>query len=389
MTQPAKDSGRTANRPRWLGYAQLGLIIVVVLAALYLARAPARVPIESPAELAAKDVRPTVRVIHPTPTEHALTVRLTGNVTIETSISIAAEVGGRVTWVSPNFRPGGVLEADESVVRLDSEERRLRMESARLAVLAAEAALAIETERAEAAARLFSGGRRPGVDDLEWVGRATAVTQAEARLQRARIGLELIELQIAKMEISVPFASRVIATDVGVGELVGLGVPLGTVYRTGALQVTAPIDPRHLQYLAPIVGRTAHVTTRSGTYAAEVERVSAQVDTRSRLVTVFLTFSGEEAPDSLPLPGSFAEAAITGPAYENVYVLPEAALQEHDSVWVVSADVLESVTPRILGRTADGWVVAAFPTGQGVVVGGLPRARDGLAVSVTDAAALP
>ena len=183
-----------------------------------------QVPRESPSELAADDVRPTVRVIHPTATEHALTVRLTGNVTIETNISVASEVGGRVIWVSPNFRPGGVLAAGQTVVRLDSEELQLQMKSARL----------------------------------------------------------------AKTEITVPFASRVTATDVGIGELVVPVVPLGTVYRVGALQVNAPIDPRHLQYLAPIIRRTARVVTQSGTYAAEVERVSAQIDSQSRLATVYV-----------------------------------------------------------------------------------------------------
>ena len=42
--------------------------------------------------------------------------------------------------------------------------------------------------------------------------------------------------------------------------------------------------------------------------------------------------------------------------------------------------------PNTLGRTEVGWVVDVFDAAEGVVVGTLPGAVDGLAVSVTGAA---
>jgi hypothetical protein len=101
---------------------------------------------------------------------------------------------------------------------------------------------------------------------------------------------------------------------------------------------------------------------------------------------VFLKFAADADPDSLPAPGTFVEVAIEGPVYEDVYVLPESVLQERESVWVVRGGLLSGFAPTTVGRTADGLVVQAFDAGEGVVVGPLPGAREGLAVALTDPA---
>ena len=62
-------------------------------------------------------------------------------------------------------------------------------------------------------------------------------------------------------------------------------------------------------------------------------------------------------------------------------MLPDAAAQASDRVWVVRDGALNSVEPRILGRIDGGWVVEAFDAGDGVVLGTLPGAREGLAVT--------
>ena len=379
MSQSQEDTN-TAAGSGWAGYAQLGIVLAVIVVALSFARAPGQGASVGGSAPVAAAAPPMVRVIDPAPTDRSLTVRVTGNVGVRASLSVSAETSGRITWISPNFRSGGSLSAGEVVVRLEQDDLTLGVEAARLAVQAAEAGVRIEAQRAAVAERLLAG-REPNVGDFEWVGRADALERARFNLERQRIFLELAERQLAKTEVAVPFASRVVSADVEIGELVSPGSGLGTVYRGSALEVTAPIDPRDLEYLSPVIGREARITTADGReFEAEVARVSAGIAPGSRLATVYLRFSGDA--DALPLPGTFVEAEITGPVRQNVYVLPNETLQEQDSVWVVSGGVLTSIAPQTVGRTADGWVVNAFDAGEGVVVGGLPRAREGLAVAV-------
>ena len=172
---------------------------------------------------------------------------------------------------------------------------------------------------------------------------------------------------------------------------VGPSSVLGIVYRTGALEVDAPIKPKELEYLAPAIGRAARVRAGGETYDAEAVRVSSIVAPKTRLASLFLTFAEHHPPDSLPRPGTFVELKIEGPSYQDVYVLPESVLQEHFSVWVVEdgvlkSFVLKSFVPQTLGHTSDGWVVEVFDAGEGLVVGTLPGASEGLAVEAKHAA---
>ena len=157
------------------------------------------------------------------------------------------------------------------------------------------------------------------------------------------------------------------------------------MFRSGALEVDAPIATKDLEYLAPAVGRPAEIRAGGRTWPAEIVRASSVVSPKTRLASIFLRFGEGSPPESLPRPGTFVEVAITGPTHDDVYVLPESAVQERGRVWVVDGGELRSFVPRQIGRAADGWVVEAFDAGEGVVVGALPGARAGLAVVATDA----
>ena len=390
MVQKSGDPDGRPGRSRWLGFVQVALILAVVAVALYLARAPERVERDAVSALSAEDSRPVVSVIHPTRTDQALTVALTGEVSLAQRARLKSEVAGRVVWVSPEFTNGGSIGANERLVGIDPTEYELRVKAAEQEVREAEARVRIARARGEENARGFAR-EYPDAEASDWVRRLPHIAKAEARLEKTRAELELARLQLARTDISLPYPARVIASRIEVGEYVGPDLAgaspfMGVVYRPKALQVEAPIEPKDLEYLNPVIGRSARVRTRGGAYDAEVVRVSSVIAPRSRLATVFLRFSEEHAPDSLPLPGTFAEIAIAGPSYEGVYVLPESVLQEQGSVWVVQEGTLRAFEPRTLGRTDEGPVVEVFDAGEGVVVGTLPGAREGLEVAVADAA---
>ena len=367
MSQESTNPDSPSRKPRWLGFAQLALIVVAVAVALYFARAPDRV--ERGPITGAAQATPVVGVVKPAATAHTLTLKLTGTVTLERKTTVVSEVVGRVVWVSPKFSNGGSLAANEVFVRIDPREYQLEVEAAKMAVRQIEAMPAVATARPEMR------------------------KMVEAQLGKARAELALAELRLARTEISLPYASRVISSDLEVGDLVGPAddvgrqSTLGVVYRPSALQVRVPIPQGDLAALAPAVGRTARVGTGMGAYAARVVRVSSVVAPRTRLAKLFLKFPESAPPDSLPLPGTFARVEVQGPERGGVYVLPESAAREDDRLWVVRNGALASLTPVNVGRGDAGWVVEAFDAGEGVVVGTLSGAREGLKVETASAPA--
>ncbi len=363
MSQESTNPDGPSRKPRWLGFAQLALIVVAVAVALYFARAPDRV--ERGPITGAAQATPVVSVVKPAATTHTLTLKLTGTVTLERKTTVVSEVVGRVVWVSPKFSNGGSLAANEVFVRIDPREYQLEVEAAKMAVRQIEAMPAAATARPEMR------------------------KMVEAQLGKARAELALAELRLARTEISLPYASRVISSDLEVGDLVGPAddvgrqSTLGVVYRPAALQVRVPIPQGDLA----AVGRTARVGTRMGAYTARVVRVSSVVAPRTRLAKLFLRFPENAPSDSLPLPGTFARVEVQGPERGGVYVLPESAAREDDRLWVVRNGALASLTPVNVGRGDAGWIVEAFDAGEGVVVGTLSGAREGLKVETASAPA--
>ena len=388
MPQQSDDS-RAARPPTW-GYLQVALILVAIVVALYFARAPDRISRDALPGATQEEARPTASVVQPVPTGQALTLELTGSVRMLQKTTVASEVTGRVEWVSPQFRNGGTLAAHESIVRIDPTEFGLRVQAAQRAVEAAEARVWMEESRGEEAARVFSR-ENPGEEASDWVRRLPSIAKAKARLKQARVELVLAKLQVERTNISLPFDSRVVNADVEVGELVGpaesvdRASSLGLVYRSGALQVEAPIEPLDLERLAPAIGRSAEIHSLGRVYTARIARVSSVVAPKTRLANLFLEFSEEHQPDSLPVPGTFVHVTISGPPHDNVFVLPEAALQERSGVWIVEDGVLREFVPQTHGHIPSGWVVEAFDAADGVVVGTVPGAREGLEVRVENA----
>lgn len=373
MAQEPTNTAGTPGERRWPGYIQLALIILVIAVALYFARAPARVD-RGPVSVSGEEAVPVVHTVQPELTEHVQKIRLTGTVTLDRKLTVVSEVVGRVIRVSPDFINGGTIPADQVFVKVDPTEYELEVQAAEMAV-------------AEAEALVQSAGSGAGSGSQE----SLSVAGAQARLGQAKAALALAQLQLARTEIKLPYTARVMSSELEVGDLVGppeavgkLSV-LGIVYRPDALQVRVPIKVADLVEFDPAIGRAAKVSTVTGTYDAELSRISSVVTPETRLARAFLKFKGDTPQESLPAPGTFAKVDIFGSRRDGVFVLPEAAGRERDSIWVVANGALRSLTPVTVGRTDAGWIVEAFDAGDGVVVSALSGASEGLKVTASPA----
>lgn len=389
---PAKgdhDRNRQA-KSRWMGLAQLALVLAVVVVAVVLARAPERVERVAPVAGSVQQggaLRPVVNVIQLSPTAESLVFELTGSVSPQRTVRLRSEVTGRLEWVSPKLASGGTFAAGEPIVRVDPAVFELRVDYAAAAVRTAEARVEVARESGEAARRV-----------------------AEAELAEARVALQLAELDLQRTEISLPFAATVLASGAEVGDLVGSGETAGSgraaglanavgsgdtvefddtiavLYRSGALEVQVPIDPPDLKRLEPVIGRSARVSARTGIWDTDVAGISSVVLSKTHLTGLFLHFREDAPAETLPKPGTFVEVRIEGPVHENVFVLPDSALRGEGSVWIVKSGRLVRFEPRSIGRALGGELVEAFDTGEGVVIGALAGAAEGLAVELTNIA---
>jgi len=365
MAEQTNNASRISEKSQLFGYLQLIIIAGLIVIALVLARAPAKIERDSGLNQSTSGSHsPLVSVIREIPTESfVLPVHLTGNVTLEERVTVSSQARGKVIWVSDKFRAGKTVPANEVIVRIDPTEYQLRVK---------------EAQSRLSLANLSQTDPQPSSESDR--------LRHLAQIELLETQLELAKRDLIHTEISLPYELRVIGTDVEVGELVGpheyVGQDasvLGIGYRPQALEVSAPIEPYNLTELNPLIGAAATVTVGQNSYRAVLDRVSSVVVPKTRLITIFLKFE-DHAQQRLPLPGMFAEITLNGPEFPESFVLPLEAMQTSSTVWVVENNTLSARTPQSEALTDSQWIVAPFDIADGLVIGNYANAVVGAEV---------
>ena len=377
----ASDSAASSpSTPAWrrLGWVQILVIAALVLLAFLFARSRGGDP---PPVFTAGRVEappPLVRVVAPVVSATPLRVEATGSVGVRNYVALTPQVGGRVVSLSPSLKSGGAFDAGETLLVIDRRDFELANDQAQADMATAAADLMLREAESDAAKANYAL-LHPQAEVPPLVAKVPQIAQARARLDaaRARAGVAALELQ--RTAFSLPFSGRVKESTAEVGQVLARGQPFGQAFALDALEVAAAVSAEDLARLDGAAGRSAVVRSGEGAFAAQVDRVSAELDSRSRFATLYLTFAENEA---LPTPGTFVDVVIDGPRLADTFVLPEAAEQIGGAIWLVADGALRSFTPRTIGRTEAGWVVAAFDAAEGVVLGAVPAARAGLPVTV-------
>ena len=378
--QSGGDGQRRRPRRRVVGLVQILAVATAVAAAIFFSRAPSTEDVLGAQTLdnPNRTTPPTVvRTIQPASETTVLSIMTTGSVNVRNHVALTPQITGRVATVSSSLRAGGSFAAGEELLVIEPSDFELAVEQAQADVASAQSTLLLQQAEGDAARQNYAI-LHPGEAVPPLVARVPQIEQAKARVASARARSKVAALELSRTRFSLPFAGRVTQASAEVGQLLTRGQSFGRAFALDAVEAVGFIGQEDLHRISPAVGRRATVRAGSVVLPASVERVSAELDGRTRFASVFLSF--DEVPD-LP-PGTFVDVEIEGPALEDVFRLPEAAEQVGAEVWIVNRGLLDSVSPTVLGRDVNGMVVPAFNYAEGVVVGAVPGARRGLPVVV-------
>lgn len=372
-----------------------GLVVLASLfgAAVLMATSPRVVP-TNPAPVA-----PTVRVHDVKPESIRLRVHSQGTVAPDTQSQLIPEVSGRVTWMSGALVNGGYFEEGQALLRLDDKDYRSSLKRARAALTRDEA----QYEHA-----LFEFDRMKSLEERRLASRSQMESAqrdyrvAEATLEDSRANVEQADLNLERTEVKAPFTGLVREESVDIGQLVGPGSPIATIYATDRLEVRLPIADRQLGFLNLPVGHRGQLpaerqpaVTLSAEYAGQllewtgsIVRTEAQIDTSSRMVNVVARLTGN-GDESLPAVGLFVNADIEGLLVDDIVVLPRMALRTGNRVLVVDDDnrlEFRDIEPLRLYQD-DVLIQSGLSAGERVCVSPMQTPIDGMLVNpIADAA---
>jgi RND family efflux transporter MFP subunit len=371
-----------ARKKPIIGVLQVVAVVVLMVLAFIYSR-PTSEPV---AILPAEDLlaglgkpAPLVSVLRPSASSEQLIVTSTGSVAVRSYVTLTSQVSGRVVATSGALRNGGRFAAEETLITLEQRDFILALAQVQADVTSAQASL--ELSRAEASAAIANYQRQsPGKEVPPLIAKEPQMAQAKAQLEAAIARRDIEQLNLERSVYSLPFSGRVIESSADEGQMLNAGESFGRVYALDAVEIVISLAPKELAKIAPAENRIAMITADGITFEGRIDRVAAERDSRTRFSQVFLTTNNIQSLT----PGTFVSVTLSGPKTDNIFTLPESALQAGQTLWIVKNNTIEGVTVKILGRSNGQYLVQAFDYGEGIVSGALPGARDGLTVRLAE-----
>ena len=360
-----------------------------MLAVLIIATGPrperqARLP-DAPAIQTIEAVKGTVQ----------MTVSAHGTIVPRTESNLVAEVAGRVIAVSPFMVSGGFFSRGDVLVEIERIDYEAALEQARAALASAESELAnaeLSFNRAEELVKTQAVSQADFDQALNRLNLARAAQrQASAALARANRDLE-------RTLVTAPYDGRVRSERVDAGQFVSRGESIATLYATDYAEVRLPVKDQDLAFLPFSLARTdpasaaitkailrAEFAGGLHTWEADVVRTEGELDPLSRVVNVIAQVADPYEPDAGAPPltvGLFVEADIMGNRIEDVVVVPSAALQSGNRVYVVdTGNRLSFRNAEVVRLTAEtAYLRVDVSDGERICVTALDDAVEGQSV---------
>lgn len=277
------------------------------------------------------------------PIDVALRIPTQGLVEPARTSSLASEVAGKVTRVSPKFEVGGRFKAGEVLLELDPADYQAAVTQAQANLADAKAALAQEQARADQAIRDWKK-ISPGTQPNALAAREPQLASATARAAAAADAVTKAERDLARTTLKAPFDGRIKSTNTQLGSYVTPGSLVATLDSTESHEVRLPLSLDDYAFIkeksqddAAEVEFTSKVGGRTYTWKGHIIRLEGEVDRSSRSVRIVAKV---DAPTDDPLlqSGLFLKAKVEGRTLKNVFRIPRSAFLDEDTILVVKPD---------------------------------------------------
>lgn len=262
------------------------------------------------------------------------------------STTLLAEVSGQIVDISDKYHAGGFFKKGEMLMQIDPSDYEVAVQQAKAQLLEAQSALEEEKARGKVAEEEwseFTDGNAPalGLRKPQLASALAALESAEANLSMAKRNLE-------RTTIKAPYDSVLRSKIADLGQFIGAGGQIATLYGTEIAEVRLPLSDLDITYLNlpedtetnPQVLLESQVSGVETEWMGELVRTEGVLDESSRViygvVEVHDPYNLKGQTHKTPLRfGRFVQAQVEGKSVSGVMEVPTYAINPDGSVWVV------------------------------------------------------
>lgn len=284
--------------------------------------------------------------------DYETVVKVRGVVTPHNEVTLNAEVSGKILTLSPGFEDGAYFAKDEVLLELDDADYQTGVLAAEAQLARSSAAFAQEEARAKQA-RLNWEDLGYDEEPNELVLRLPQLREAAANVKSAEAQLERANRDLERTRIRAPFDGRVRVCSVGLGQSIGTGTPLATIFATDFAEVRLPISENELAFVTlpegpedppvPVVLRNAISVDSEITWKGEIVRTDGTLDASSLELFAIARVSDPFGRSSKHPPlriGQPVTGIVPGRVLKDVYVVPRKAIRQVDRIYLVNKEAM-------------------------------------------------
>ena len=371
------------------GVASCILALVVLFAGVVLSGC------EQKKEAPKKRPTPEVTILTVRPEPVGLTTELPGRVSAYRTAEIRPQVNGLI--IQRLFTEGSLIKAGQPLYRIDPAPFKAALDSARAALVRAQAQLPSIESRALRYKELLADRAvsQQDADDAE-----AALAQIKADMQYSKTAMETARINLGYCRINAPISGRIGKSAVTEGAIVTAyqPVPLATIRQLDPIYVEVPQSRTAMLRLTQRLSTGAIVQGSSdeNTVGLILEDNSAyplkgavqfsevNVDQTTGSVTMQIVFSN---PRQVLLPGMFVRAQIDeGVNPRGILIPQEAVSRDHKGApyaLTVNAQNIVEIKMLTLDRAiGTNWLVlSGLVSGDRVILQGRQFVRPGMVVN--------
>ncbi|MCI5163341.1 MAG: efflux RND transporter periplasmic adaptor subunit [Candidatus Electrothrix sp. AX5] len=328
---------------------------------------------------------PLVQTIAVQPSTESVVFETSGTVLPARKLVMRSEVEGRILEQNEKLVPGGIINKEELLIRLDARDYRFQVRERQAELATAKYELAVEEGKQTIARQewqILAKEMSKAKANRNLALRKPHLRHVQAQIAAAKARLEAAELAEERTTIRAPFSGIVLDEEVEQGQFVGRQSAIATLAATDTfwVQVAVPLfllERMQFPDQAGQQGSKVEIMLERGQGRQSVVRqgtvfkLLADLDPKGRMARLLvslpdpLCLAGEDAegncdPHDKILLGSFVQVRIEAGQLEKIFVLPEKALREGSRLWLVNGDgVFSFREARVLWRRVDEVLVDA------------------------------